>query len=113
MLSRKPALGRLYLRGEHHQRRRAILRPPRPPVSYLTDVPSSSAQKQTLVPLYALAQDLLERKPSTTTLSSHPTAAITLMIAPSASLTNWLKINIDPLIKDPIFPSRVAVIVVR
>jgi len=60
------------------------------PVASLTDVQNSSAQQQNLVPFTQLAQDLLSGSLPDYS-SSHPTAAMTLLIAPSASPTTGSK----------------------
>jgi len=66
------------------------------------DVQSSSAQQQNLVPFTQLAKDLLSGSlPDYSFIT--PTAAMTLMIAPSASPTTAQN-NIDPLIRT--YPSK-------
>jgi len=81
------------------------------PIAYLTDVQNSSTQRQNLVPFTQLAQDL-----STGGLPNYS------FIAPNGcddahdcglgTADNWLKNNIDPLIKNSVFQKDGLLIIV-
>ena len=81
------------------------------PVAYLTDVQSSSAQQQNLVPFTQLAQDLLSGSlPDYSFIT--PNGCDDAHDCALGIANNWLKNNIDPLIKDPIFQKAGLLIIV-
>ena len=81
------------------------------PIAYLTDVQNSSAQQQNLVPFTQLAQDL-----STGNLPNYsfitPNGCDDAHDCGLSTADNWLKNNIDPLIKNSVFQKDGLLIVV-
>jgi invasion protein IalB len=81
------------------------------PVAYFTDVQNSSAQRQNLVPFTQLPQDL-----STGNLPNYsfitPNGCDDAHDCSLSTADNWLKNNIDPLIKNAVFQKDGLLIVV-
>jgi phosphoesterase family protein/putative Ig domain-containing protein/carboxypeptidase family protein/Ig-like domain-containing protein len=81
------------------------------PVAYFTDVQDSSTQQQNLVPFTQLAQDL-----STGNLPNYsfitPNGCDDAHDCGLSTADNWLKNNIDPLIKNSVFQKDGLLIVV-
>lgn len=81
------------------------------PVAYFTDVQNSSTQQQNLVPFTQLAQDL-----STGNLPNYffitPNGCDDAHDCGLSTADNWLKNNIDPLIKNSVFQKDGLLIVV-
>ena len=81
------------------------------PLAYFTDVQNSSAQRQNLVPFAQLAQDL-----STGNLPNYsfitPNGCDDAHDCALGAADNWLKNNIDPLIKNSVFQKDGLLIIV-
>jgi phosphatidylinositol-3-phosphatase len=81
------------------------------PIAYPSDLQNSSAQQQNLVPFMQLAQDL-----STGSLPNYsfitPNGCDDAYDCGLSTADNWLKTNIDPLIKNSVFQKDGLVILV-
>jgi acid phosphatase len=81
------------------------------PIAYLSDVQNSSAQQQNLVPFTQLAQDLSSGNlPNYSFIT--PNGCDDAHDCGLGTADNWLKNNIDPLIKNSVFQKDGVLIVV-
>jgi len=109
-LCRKPALGRLP-RRRHHSGRRAILRPSRPRC-----LPHRCAEQPQPAKPCPLLTQLAQRSVAAESLPDYsfitPNGCDDAHDCALGIANNWLKNNIDPLIKDPIFQKPGCLIIV-
>ena|SRR5215469_1111936 len=81
------------------------------PIAYLTDVQNSPTQRQNLVPFPQLAQDLSnDSLPNYSFIT--PNGCDDAHDCDLSTADHWLKVNIDPLIKNSIFQKDGLLIVV-
>jgi phosphatidylinositol-3-phosphatase len=81
------------------------------PIAYLTDVQNSATQQQNVVPFTQLAQDLSARNlPNYSFIT--PNGCDDAHDCSLGTADNWLKTNIDPLIKNSIFQKDGLLVIV-